>query len=264
MNTSEIIAELHKAAIKDRPTDAPHVAALKQALAERGDEVVKELCFLLDDLDPRVSETGADVLETLASEAAFDALVTYCLRHLDDPTGQAKPPGPGWLRLRRLGNAVLPAMARNYGPGLQVKTRLAMNFIAHQIGDPAALPLLEKALSDPDSRLGEVAAEALGSVDGAGAYDRLLQLLSSENSRHRLGAIRGLGLLKNPAAVRPLLDVLTSGDQSLLAWAPSSRDETITLHGAAAQAIDLLTGEQLDGDVESIRAWLKSHAISGG
>jgi len=263
MSISQLIAELRTAILESGSHgshDTLRVKDLQQALVKHGDEAVEQLAVLLRDPDFQISEAGAEVLQMIASEQAYDELVGYALRHLDDPTGKTKLPGLGWRRLRVLGKTVLPAMYRAYSVEQPFGTRLSMIHIAQQIGDPAGFPLLDTVLTDSDSRLVEAAAEALGRVGGPLAYERLVKLLSSENVQHRVGAIRGLKLLGNPAAVEPLLDVLLTEDQHFVQWGPSSGLQTETmLHQTAAKAIDILTGEQLDGEVARIRYWIEKH-----
>ncbi len=259
MLDDQLIADLRTAVLKSRSAKAPRVKDLQQTLQKYGDEAVEALEPLLHDRNIRVSEAAADVLQAIGSERAYGELVAYALRHLKDPTERTKLPGPGWRRLEALGKAVLPAMRRAYADQL-FDTRLSMIRIAQQIGDPAALPLLEAALAEPDSRLVEAAAEALGRVDGPAAYERLVQLLASKDVQHRLGAIRGLELMANPAAVEPLLGVLLAEDQPYVQWGASPlASVTATLHHAASRAINVLTGEPLNGDVARIRHWVEEY-----
>jgi HEAT repeat protein len=264
MTISQLVTQLREAALQSDAADAPPVKQLQETLAERGDEAVKELAPLLRDSDMRVSEAAADVLQKIASEAAYDEMVAYTLRHLDDPTGQTKLPGPGWRRLRLLGKAALPAMRRAYKPELPFATRHTMILITHQVADSAGLPLLEAALAESDPRLVESAAEALGSVGGPAAYNRLVQLLDSKDAQHRAGAIRGLGLLGNLAAVEPLLNVLLSKDSRYQGWGSGASESAMTLHRIAAEVIDALAGEQLNGDAERIRDWLRKRPQNPG
>jgi HEAT repeat protein len=260
MTTVQLIDELLAATLQE-PADATRIRDVQQSLAKQGDEAIRQLDSLLVDSSANVREVAADVLELIGTETAYDKLVEFALRYLDDPTHQTKLPGPGWRRLRQLGKPVLPAMARHYDSSLAFATRLVMIFIAQQIGDPAARPLIDRALSEYDPRLVEAAGEALGSVDGPDAYDRLLQLLNSKDDRHRLAAIRGFGRLGSKAAVRPLVEALASADQTASAGGGSRRDERFTVREEIAEVIDSLTGESLKGDVNKIRAWWEAHSI---
>ncbi len=167
--TRQIIGELRAAAMED-PQNSSRIRQLQTSLAQLGNEVIEELHSLLNDSFLRVGEAAADVLVLIASKEAYDALLNYALDHLHDRAGRTKFPGPGWIRLRELGKHVLPAMARHYDSSLPLDTRLAMIFIAQQIGDPSAQPLIHRALSEPDSRVVEAAGEALGSIDGPDAW----------------------------------------------------------------------------------------------
>jgi HEAT repeat protein len=258
MSLDELITELRTVALSNNKPDDLRLHELKQALQAQGAQGLRGAVELLRDPDLRVSEIAADILEMIPGEAVAEELVAYALNHLTDPTGRSKMPGPGWRRLRRLGKAILPALCCYYSEQPSFDTRLAMIHIVQQIGDPAGLPLLEMALTDADPRLVEAAGEALGQVDGAGAYDHLTRLLDSENVQYRLGAIRGLGLLKNSAAVEPLLNVLLAHNQPYVQWESSPTGTKLpSLQHAAAEAIDTLTGEPLRGDVARIRCWIR-------
>ena len=258
--TPEQLAEVLRSAVLNEGTESNSVDALKGKLSELGDGAIPQLDRLLADPSLVVSEAAADILESIGSQVAYDKLVEYALRHLEDPTGQTKLPGPGWVRLRRLGPPVLQAMARQYDSSLPSSTRLAMIFIAQQIGDPAELSLIEQALAESDSRLVEAAAEALGTLDSQEAYERLIQLIRSSKARHRVGAIRGLRRLGNKQAVRPLFDAMTSADQTVVASGASSA-ETRTERQLISDAIDSLTGMSLNGDPDRIRAWLEANSL---
>ena len=257
MTTQEALEELEAAVLSS--ADPARIRELQQTLAQGGGEAASALSSLLGHRDLRVSEAAADALQAIGSEEAYDTLVAYTLRHLDDPTGQTKLPGPGWRRLRLLGRPVLPALGRAHRLELPFEARLAMVFIVQQIGDPAGLPLLESALRDADPRLVEAAAEALGGVGGSLAYPRLMELLHSPEPQHRLGAIRGLGLLGNAEAVEPLLEVLQTDDRRCVQWGPARTGSPPTLRKTAADAIDTLAGERLGGDVPRIQAWIEKH-----
>lgn len=257
MTTRQAAEEMAAAVLGS--ADQARLRELQRTLAQGSDEAVSQLSLLLVHPDLRVSEAAADVLQTIGSERAYDALVAHALRHLDDPTGQTKLPGPGWRRLRLLGRPVLPALGRAYRSELPFETRVTTVFIVQQIGDPAGLPVLETALQDADFRLVEAAAEALGGVGGSSAYPRLVELLHSPHPQHRLGAIRGLALLGNPTAVKPLLEVLRTDDRRCVQWGPARTGSSSTLRKTASDAIDTLTGERLGGDISRIRAWIEEH-----
>jgi HEAT repeat protein len=259
MATNELIASLRATILAGAPSETARLNEIRRDLRLHGDEAISALAGLLDDADSRVREAAADVLEMIGSERAYDALVADSLAQLHDPSGRSKLPGPGWRRLRALGKAVLPALSRAYGSELPFETRLAMIHITQQIGDPAGLPLLEAALAEIDSRLIQAAAEALGAVGGAPAYERLVDLLGAEDRAQRIGAIEGLRRLGNPAAIEPLLAVLLGEDRTAAQWSASRPALQPTLHSAAAQAIDALAGERFGGDVDRIHAWLKQH-----
>ena len=229
---------------------------LQQKIAARGDGAIAQLEPLLSDPSTALREAAADVLELIGTDAAYDKLVDFALHHLKDPSQQTKLPGPGWQRLRRIGKPVLPAMTQRYASSIPFDTRLVMIFIAQQIGDSAARPLIDRALNEADERLVEAAAEALGVVNGPGAFERLVQLLES----NQVGAIRGLKLLGDRSAVRPLFEALALPEQMI---SPRGASVGIPMRrrDLILDAIETLTGESFHGDTNRIQEWLDKHSL---
>jgi HEAT repeat protein len=238
--------------------DAATVTRLQQKLAARGDEVITSLDSLLVDESSVLREGAADVLESIGSEAAYDKLIEFALRHLVVPS--TKLPGPGWQRLRRVGKPLLPALSRRYDSSLPLDVRLIMIFIAQQIGDPAGRPLIDRALSETEPRLIEAAGEALGSVDGPGAHELLVNMLNGQTQSHGVGAVRGFERLGNQAAVRPLFEALVSADATISPMSASA-DDQVSLRELILDAIDSLAGESFNGDTDRIREWLEKHHL---
>jgi HEAT repeat protein len=79
-------------------------------------------------------------------------------------------------------------------------------------GDPAAVPALEEALSDPDPGVRWMALEALGAI-GSPALPVLTRLLGSDDIDLRWGAAVSLGEIGDPAAVGPLARTLEDEDR---------------------------------------------------
>jgi HEAT repeat protein len=79
-------------------------------------------------------------------------------------------------------------------------------------GDPAAVPALEEALSDPDPGVRWMVLEALGAI-GSPALPVLTRLLESDDIDLRWGAAVALGDIGDPAAVGPLALTLEDKDR---------------------------------------------------
>jgi HEAT repeat protein len=259
VTTEQLVNELRAATLHD--PQSRRVREVKQALADRGEGVLAQLGSLLIDSSLDVREGAADVLELIGTEIAYERLVDFALRNLEDPAKQTKLPGPGWRRLRQLGRPVLAALERAYRSSLPFDTRLTMIFIVQQIGDPEGQPLIARALSESDPRIVEAAGEALGSIDGPQAYERLVELLNAPDIHHRLGAIRGFQRLGDKAAVRPLFERMTSEDETIPAWGGSRGAAGSNLSALIADVIDSLTGAPLKGDINNIRSWLDTHSV---
>jgi hypothetical protein len=185
-----------------------------------------------------------------------DVLVYYAIAHLKDPSGKTKRPGPGWERLRTLGISIIPAISRVYSKQFPFDIRLSLIHITQQIGDKTASSFLEKIIGEEEPRIVQAAAEALGCIGGTKAFETLISLLESDNEYHCLGAIYGLERLNNPKAIEPLLNVLLKEDTTVSQFNESSSGIPVTLHKAAANAIDKITGQNYNGIVEEIKKWI--------
>lgn len=254
MTIPELVIAFRAALLDDlagRPAELPTLWA---ELHGQGDAAVPELAALLGDPDGRVTEAAADLLEAIGTPLAVEWLVRYAVTRLHGPEGD-KGAGAGQYRLLNLGAAALPALARLYPQVGPLEDRLALVHLAHQIGDPAARPLLDAALAEADSLVAGAAAEALGATGDPAAVDRLVPLLEAPAVKLRAGAVAGLALLGQPAAIAPLAALLEAPDAAVPQWASASAMPP-SLHDLAAQAIDRLAGEPLGGDPARIRAWL--------
>jgi HEAT repeat protein len=79
-------------------------------------------------------------------------------------------------------------------------------------GDPASIPALKEALSDPDPGVRWMALEALGAI-GNPALPVLIDLLGSDDIDLRWGAVVALGEIGDPRAVGPLARALEDRDR---------------------------------------------------
>jgi len=106
------------------------------------------------------------------------------------------------------GTRTLIPLLRSRSPERRYEAAIALG----RTGDPAAVPALENALSDPDPGVRWMALEALGTI-GAPALPVLTHLLGSDDIDLRWGAAVALGEIGDPAAVGPLASVLEDPDR---------------------------------------------------
>ena len=112
---------------------------------------------------------------------------------------------------------------------------------AHMLGrikDRSAGVPVVRLLKDPDPKVQEAAAQAIGHVSDETALAALVHLLEEE--AHRDIAAEVLGRLKDPGALKPLVAMLKSHDQ--------------TARRMAAQALEQLA------DPRSVDAWIEAMA----
>jgi hypothetical protein len=95
-------------------------------------------------------------------------------------------------------------------------TRGTADLVAREDIRTGELPAILKALDDPDAALRQVAFAAIGERHLSGAVPRLLELLHSSDELVRDGAIGALVALREPRAVRPLIDLAQFNDLDLM------------------------------------------------
>ncbi len=87
-----------------------------------------------------------------------------------------------------------------------------------QHGDARAVPGLVRLLSDPDSLLARLAANALVAI-GTPAVPPLLELLRDGKPLARFEAVRALALIGDPRAIPALMAVLEEDSTLMEYWA---------------------------------------------
>jgi hypothetical protein len=211
---------------------------------------VRSLGALLRSDDPATARRAERRLVKLKSEEAYDELVTFALEHLV----AGKWFGSGGDLLARVGPRVIPAMVRAY-PRQSDEVKWSMLDLAPDWG-PVSAPLIELALTEPNSRRLGLAAWAVGRARLPHARERLTAFLKNPDLLVREGAISGLRVLHDPAAIDALLEVLESPNAEIPREQPVYLAPT-DLHGLALQAINEITGQHFEGDVDEIREWWK-------
>lgn len=258
---------------------------IKLELVKHGGIAVPSLLKLLTDEDLLISEAAADVLQSIGSRQARDAVMEYSLRTLVLPIdGSRSDDGPGYSRLEDFGVAALPQIMRSYRENAarrpledkHARQMMKLVFIASFLPERAGLPLIELALNSAYGDVVSAASSCLGKLGGSGALAKLIPLVDKNNARieyegrrdYRLGVIEGLVKLGDPAAIEPLFNYLVllgqpPRDMAFLA-AVSLRPSFQT---ALVRAIDKISGQILKGDFARIRAWIneynktKAHAL---
>jgi hypothetical protein len=176
--------------------------------------------------------------------------------HLHEWHPYARTRRQGVQSLSRQGSGRLDQSAPP--PLVEQPRRFILLFLLREFGnaaDPAALPLLRKALASPDRNLRGAAAEALARFSGPDAASELPPLL--EDSWCGVRAAAAEGLLKRPDAVsipqgtllahlyigqaqRDWKAVLVLGEAALPALEAARRDDDLVVRREALQAEPML------------------------
>lgn len=238
-----------------------------------GDAATPALLSLLTDSDWRVNEAAADILQTNPSPRVQKALIRYCLgRILDIPRMTKQLEGPGYDRLRKFGVAALPAIEQAFHSSAHRDNADYLASLVRVLAampNQAGLPLITEAVHHPCAPVAAAAASELPSVAGQAALPLLVELLERKPTGCMVipgpilecicavGALRKLG---NPDAVEPLLRLLirlgpiteAQEKRNLFSEYPDCRN-------VIRAAIDVLTGQQPDGDPTAIGDWLEGY-----
>lgn len=246
---------------------------LQQQILSLGDAATPALLSLLEDPDWRVNEAAADILQTNPAPRVQAALIRYCLsRLLDVPRMTKHMEGPGYHRLLKFGVAALPAIDQAFNSSTH---RDDTDYLASLVSvlaampNQAGLPLITKAVHHPCAPVAARAASELPRIAGQAALPLLIELLERKPTGclaipgpilECVCAVDALRQLGNPEAVEPLLRLLIrlgplTEEQARRNLFRSYRD----CRQVAGEAIDALTGQQLNGDPTAIRNWIEAH-----
>ncbi len=126
------------------------------------------------------------------------------------------------------------------------------------------MPKLEALTADPDYRIAQAAAEAFGHVGGPRALATLLRLLGHAHPNVRFGALCALDLAADSAVVERLVDLIASERATTLpsavtVWWASPVAGPVTVADRAEALVQSLTGEEFDGDLGRMHAWVEAH-----
>lgn len=259
------------------PKPSPELLRIQEYLVGQGAAIVPSLLPLLREKDLRVSEAAADVLERIPGKAAHPALIIYSLDHLlDEPRRTKKISGPGYPRLVRLGLVALPSIAKAYNQEASKKSprllyQATLVRAAAAMPDRAGLSLVRNALWRSCPSVAATAAYALGELGGPTALSELVRFLEPHRFLCRqmegpdrrdpcAAGVNALALLGNRDAVEPLLKLLIrlGPERDDPEWV-SYHPDWISCQSEAHRAIEHLTGQKMNRDIECIRAWVDAY-----
>ncbi len=166
--------------------DETRAEAAVPALAALGETIIPSLRELLDSPDADIRWWAA---RTLASLPSLDA------------------------------GLLLPSLS-DAAP--EVRQCAALGLCSHP--SEAAIPDLTRALSDSDSLVAELAAQALVAV-GKPATESLLEVLQDAPQSARIQAMHALSEIADPRAVRPMIEAMGENSAMLQYWAEAGLEK---------------------------------------
>lgn len=104
----------------------------------------------------------------------------------------------------------------------------------------------------------QTAATTLGKLKSKNNFKILVGLLTHESPNVRLGSIYGLIALGEKMAVKYLLNCLDD-HEPVRCWWPSPKAGGYTIAKEASNAIDIISGEKLQGNKEKIEKWINNN-----
>jgi HEAT repeat protein len=117
-----------------------------------------------------------------------------------------------------------------------------------------------KKVIDKEDRIEvlQTAATTLGKLKSENSFQILIKLLAHESPNVRLGAIYGLVALGEKTAVKYLLELLDDHEPAKCWW-PSPKAGGYIVSKEASDAIDIISGENLQGNKEKIKKWISKN-----
>ncbi|MGI9382356.1 MAG: HEAT repeat domain-containing protein, partial [Methyloligellaceae bacterium] len=222
---------MRKRVVSVLPAVAPHQDVRRLAARMLGDipelDVFRALVAGLEDRDDEVAGHAADSLARIAPRLGdVDAADTDALVHAITTT----PERSRKLSLiRALGHLGRADCAGALGRYLKDKDRFIRLEAARALGHLAApAPGLDARLKDSDPGVRMAAAEAIATIEGQNAFDRLFDLAFAFDGEHRRGAGRLLRQVNVAAASEGFNSILR--DQARMRAWPSAIEALEELH----------------------------------
>lgn len=119
------------------------------------------------------------------------------------------------------------------------KVRIIAVLVLKRLDDPHAVKTLIELLKRPDESIDVV--DALGERKDAYTVDLLIGALKDNNSKVRNRATYALGLIQDPRAMKPLIEML--------------KDVTVDVQKDAAWALERITGQSFGVDYDKWVKW---------
>lgn len=225
--------------------------AAADALVAMGPAIIPEIARVMDAENRDLFHWSLKILATLADPAAVEPLLPLLSRTRDSDRresivrtlgelGGDRPVAAlldllaeeSWTMrkcaaeaLVRMGEGVLPAAAERFAGG-NADVRYWIVRVAGEIGSPAGVPIVARALRDAEWFVRSCAATAAGQIADPAVIADLLPRLSDDNQEVRKNALLSLDLIPGERAL-PHLSALRQAEDPELALAAQEMIERI-------------------------------------
>ena len=169
--------------------------------AKKKPDRVKDLISDLDYVDKFIQIEAAEELAALKDPRAVDPLIAI----LSDPNEEVRTAGVIALGKLKDPRAIIPLiqMFRDESIGVRKNAAVALQNMGFETIDP-----LIASLTDPDWRVREKAAEALGKKVEPKAVVPLINTLADKDTEVRQAAVNALAMIGDQRAINPLEQLL--------------------------------------------------------
>lgn len=247
--------------------------ALIAAVRSGGEAGVDAFVAGLGDADWRVRKEAVSLAERVASERAREALVAAVVQADNVGLRNAAIEAIG-----QLGESMVPSLVRAFESGEGTPQRFVVSALG-MTASPRALPVLERALRDPDENLVAAAIDALARVGGPGSEAIVRAQLGGGDAYRRMSALDALDRMRaavpfeelEPCLVDPVLRRIglrvagrTRSERAVPLLVAALGDRSATTVASAATALDALAdaSDELAEQVQRVALDLSPNAVA--
>lgn len=204
--------------------------ACEEVAASRSREYIPDIVATLKDSDPAVKEAAMNALTSIGGKDAADGVAP--LLRSDD----ASQRNIAIEIMELIGGAALETISELLKDDDDDVIKFAVDILAN-IRQERAVNMLSGLTDHRNPNVRASVAVCLGRLKGPGVLQQLLKTLNDPEEWVRFSCIEGLGLLHDPASLRPLLEIIEKDTGFLVREAAI---EAVSKIATGAESADIL------------------------